>query len=310
MIRIGIVGFGNLGKAVLNVFKNCQKIKIVAIFSKHILASEICGVPVFNPSLALRFKNKIDLMVLCTGSQNSMLHDAPFFAEHFNIINSFDIHSKIKNELNKLNNICKQANTFSIIACGWDPGVFSLFRAYFSLFCQHFAVFYGKGVSLGHTNAVKHIKGVRDAISFTMPNNKALMLAKKGNNLQTNLLRREVFIAPATKNKAIKQKVLNMPHYFKGENTTVHFVSQEKLNALKTLAHKGEIIASNNFLSSETYALKFKTTSNPMATAKIMLAFSLKIKKLKLKYGAGAFTPLNFAPANLINQKNMFKGIV
>lgn len=307
-IKIGIVGFGNLGKAVLEVFSRCPKIKIVAIFSEHLEVKQASGVPVFKPSLAIKFKNKIDLIVLCHGSQSQILKSAPFFAKHFNTINTFDTHKKIKQQFALLNNIGKQNKTFNLIACGWDPGVFSIFRAYFSLFCEYFAVFYGKGISLGHTNAVKRIKGVCDAISFTMPNSSAYKLAKSGIAPQTNLLRREVFVVPLGNTDIIKQKILNMPNYFKGENTIIHFVSIEKLNQIKTLAHKGEIIAYSKNLSTEKYNFKFETTSNPLATAKILLAYSLRVCALKQKFGAGAFTPLHFSLLDLCG-KNIFKEV-
>ena len=310
-IRVGIVGFGNLGKAVLEFFSNNPKIKVVAVFSKHLNKSFIFGVPVFRPEQSLRFKNKIDIMVLCTGSQNDMLKDAPLFAQHFNIINSFDTHKRIKQQLNIINDICKENKTFAIISCGWDPGVFSIFKAYFSLFCEHFAVFYGKGISLGHTNAVKKINGVKDAISFTLPNRNKLKEAKMGCVLPANLLNRNVFVVANKNRQIIKSKILNIKNYFKGENTKISFVSQEKLNSLKTLAHKGEIFAFSNIASNEMYNLKFKTSSNPMATAKILLAFSLNMLKLKEKYGAGAFTPLDFSPKDLLLNKNsIFKGII
>ena len=307
-LKIGIVGLGNLGNAVLSVFKACPQIKIVALFSRHTKEKQINGVPVYAPESAILFKNKIDLMVLCSGSQNQMLKDAPFFAEHFNTINTFDNHKKIKQQFKILDAIGKKYGTFNLMACGWDPGVFSVFRAYFSLFCQHFAVFYGKGTSLGHTNAVKKIKGVLDAVAITKPNPCALKQAKQGFAPHGNLLMREVFVATSGNNKTIKNKIINMPHYFKGQNTNVHFVSSEKLNQVKSLAHKGEIIGFNSSLSEETYNLKFKTTSNPFATAKILLAHSLRLLFLKQKYGAGAYTPLHFSMQDLID-KAIFKEI-
>ncbi|MBQ7579440.1 MAG: diaminopimelate dehydrogenase [Clostridia bacterium] len=308
-LKIGIVGFGNLGKAVLDVFKENTKIKIVAIFSKHLKEKSIENVPVYTPQESQKFKGKIDLMVLCTGSQTDMLKDAPFFAKDFNIINSFDTHKKIKEQLFILNKICKENNTFSLIACGWDPGIFSIFRAYFSLFCNKFAVFYGKGVSLGHTNAVKKVNGVIDAISITKPNIMEYKKAKSGEDCTSNLLKREVYVVSNANHETIKNRILKIKNYFEGEDVTIKFLSHQKLNELKTLAHKGEIIGHSKNGSFEEYNFNFKTSSNPFATAKIMLAFSLKLLNLKQKYGAGAYTPLSFSPLELLGKNEAMRVI-
>lgn len=314
-IKIGILGYGNLGKAVEKLATKEEEIVLLGIFSKRRNIKSIYNKPVYTKEQLLKFKDKIDLLVICSGSEKDMLVDAPLYAKHFNIINTFDTHALILQEFEKLNDISKQSNHMSIISAGWDPGLFSMIKAAFYSILGEFPVcFWGKGTSLGHSNAVKNIDGVIDAISFTVPETSEISKARLGIETSPNTRHtREVFVtikANANRSK-IENQIKNIENYFKGQHTTVNFVSLNDLEKLKTFTHKGLVIGSKTTSEGLKFSLELSATmsSNSEFTAMIILSYAKAIKKLKTKYPAGAYTPLHFSPLDILSadEKQMIK---
>lgn len=300
MTNVAILGYGNLGKAVEIELLKEQNICLVGIFSRRKNPSSPFGCAIYDRKDLINFVHKVDVLVLCTGSQSSIESDVCQYAQHFCTINTFDNHAKIPQLFEKLNAICIKNQTLSILSCGWDPGLFSCYRATCWQILQTMPTcFWGKGISLGHSQAVRNISGVVDAVSYTLPNKIARYRAKKG--LQSkNLHFRKVYVESADPklNKQIKQKIKNMPHYFAGQKVKIKFICGEKLRSLKKFFHKGEVIASDN---ENRMSFMVSMDSNPAFTAKIILTYLRVFQKLKNKYKFGAYTPLHFSPMDLSN---------
>ena len=297
--NVAILGYGNLGKALEELILLESNICLVGIFSRRNNVSSKFNTPVYKRKQLLQFKGKIDLLILCGGSQNDIINDAQYYSKHFNTINTFDTHELIPKLFNKLNNIAKQSNHVAILSAGWDPGLFSVTKVTFSsILNKPCTCFWGKGVSMGHSQAVKNLEHVTDAISITIPNKNAKNSLLKNQQIKAPLHSRKVYVVSKhnSLNKNIKNKIVNMPHYFKNQKVSVRFVSAEKLNKLKTLNHMGEVICTtpNNLLY-----LKIKMNNNAMLTAKIILSYTRVIKTLIKKYDSGAYTPLHFSPLDL-----------
>ena len=299
-INVAIVGYGNLGKAVEKELLSSSFINLVGIFSKRENVQSALGTPVFARKDILQHKQKIDLCVLCSGSQSDMLFDAPELAQHFNIINTFDTHNLILQELEKMDTISKESHHMAIISCGWDPGLLSIIRTLlFATTQNNPATLWGPGISLGHSEAVRKIDGVVDAISLTFPpkmrKNDVFCMKNRA-----NLHKRVVYgVADKANHKTICEQITNMPNYFLGQNTKVHFVSKNKLEKLKNFAHQGRVLSSTQ-TNDINLNFSLKTTSNQLLTAKIVATYVRVFDFLKNKYGCGAFTPLDFSPADIV----------
>ena len=306
-IRIGIVGYGNLGKAVeCEVLKN-SNYKLVAIFSRRLVASAF-GTTVEPYENYVNYKNKIDVMLLCGGSKNDLEPQTQDIAQHFDCINTFDTHAKITKHLQNIDNIAKESRHLAIISCGWDPGLFSIIRAMFFKFSNQAPLtFWGKGISMGHSDAIRQIHEVDDGVQFTIPNPEALKLAKK-NQLTTQTPKhfRECFVVTSSKNKSqIENSIKNIPNYFLGQPTTVNFVTPQELFKLKSkMSHKGHIIA--NSFDGISLEFKVKMKSNPIFTARVMTAYVQAITNLKQREYFGAFTPLDVPISYLFNDRQEF----
>ena len=301
-IKVAILGYGNLGKALEeNIIK--EKIfKLVGIFTRRSNISSPFSTPVFNRQNLLNFQNKIDLLLLCSGNQSDMLNDAPFFTKYFNTINTFDTHELIEKLQSRLNKIAKKHNHFCIVSAGWDPGLFSQIRLMFSsILSSPCNSFWGPGTSLGHTQAVKQIPALEDALAITLPNPKAIAQAKTG-KVSEEKHSRQVFVVSNNpqQNKQIETSIKQMDHYFKNQTVSVKFVSQKKLNSIKNFSHSGQIFCTN-LAKNNNILLQMSASmqSNPDLTAKIVLSYARVIKKLIKKYPSGAYTPLHFSPLDL-----------
>lgn len=308
-INVGIVGYGNLGKAVEKEILKNPKYNLMAIFSRRIVSSKF-NTLVEDYDSHKNYVGKIDLMFLCGGSLSDLEFQSEEIAKHFNFINTFDTHAKIEKHITSLNAICKKSNTVAIVSCGWDPGIFSVVRALmFSISNQKPTTFWGKGISMGHSDAIRRVEGVIDGIQFTIPNKEAVVQARK-ETLSKNTPKhfRECFVVSHEPNKSkIEKQIKSIPNYFKNQPTTVKFVSEDTLLKLKNkLFHKGEIICTftsdTNLKNSLNFSVKMQ--SNPNFTAKIMVAYSNAVINLKNKKISGAFTPLEIPASELFLNKN------
>lgn len=296
-INVGIVGYGNLGKSVEKILINNKNFKLVAIFSRRNITSPF-NTKVENYKNFINYKNKIEVMLLCGGSKNDLEVQTPELIEHFDVINTFDTHKKIPTELKKLNLLAKNNNKRAIICCGWDPGIFSIIRGLFVSLSNKATTFWGKGLSMGHSDAIRQIVGVKDAIQFTIPNKKALKLAFTNKLTKSIPMHfRECYVVADKNNRArIEKEIKEIPNYFKGQPTKVNFVSQNTLNKLKqNTSHKGQIISSfitqNNTQANLSFSVDMQ--SNPDFTATIVVSYIKAIFNFKQNNVSGAFTPLD-----------------
>lgn len=306
-INIGIIGYGNLGKAVEKIILSKHNFNLVAIFSRRMVTSR------FNTKIESYenisfYKDKIDIMLLCGGSFADLEQQSREAILHYDCINTFDNHKKILSEYEILDKIAKESKHRLIMCCGWDPGIFSIIRALlYSISNEKPVVFWGKGISMGHSDALRRVNKVLDGIEFTVPNQKAINLVKKGKFPECeNLHFRECFVVAEKKyHKAIEKTIKNIPDYFKGQATTVEFISHENLLKLKSkMSHKGEIISNFNGVdgSKSQFVFKLKTSSNPSLTATIMTRYIEALINLKADKKSGAFTPLDIPVKSLFSK--------
>ena len=317
MIKVGIVGYGNLGKALEKVILSKPDLKLVAIFSRRNVVSKF-GTIVEPYSEFFCYKNKIDVMLLAGGSKTDLETQTPQIATFFDCINTFDTHSKIDSELKIIDKICKENKTRAILSVGWDPGIFSLVRVMFKAIGRNQPItFWGKGISMGHSEAIRSVQGVVDAVQFTIPNPEAKKQAKSGFvSNETPLSLRECYVFTNEKDtKKIENKIKSIPNYFLGQPTSVNFVSQEKILKLKKrLYHKGEIVETFSLPLGFKSTMKFSVQmqSNPNFTANILVAYLSAISHLKNNGQVGAFTALDIPIKYLFSGKafdNIYKDL-
>ena len=229
MINVGIVGYGNLGKAVARELKNCQGFNLVEIFSKRDLKETE------KLSCLKNYKGKIDLLFLCCGSKDRLEDLSYECIKDFSIIESYDNHQRLKEHINHLNTLAQENKKIALCSFGWDPGLFSYMRGLFDSLGFAPYTFWGKGLSQGHTQAIKNINGVKAGLQFTIPNTKILRRLKQSKSLPQNASchRRKCYVVCDKKDRVfVKSKITTMPHYFAGHKTLVKFVSQQKLERL------------------------------------------------------------------------------
>lgn len=296
-IKVGIVGFGNIGRQLKNQIQSDDKFELVATFSRR----QIEGCVPFD--MIEDYKNKIDIMFLCVGSQTDLEDVAHRVGKNFNTIDCYDNHNRIKSYIAKRAAQAKQNQKVCLCALGWDPGLFSLMRGLFDALNLKYYTFWGKGLSQGHTQAIKNIKNVKDALQFTLPNKKAMCLVQQGETLPVDmqLHKRLCYVVCEQKfQQQIKQQICNMADYFAGYKTTVKFVSQNQLDQIKTFAHRGMVVTQNNI---GKFELNLK--SNPEFTARVLLAFAPALMFLFKQQKFGAYTILDL-PLSLIIDKEKF----
>ena len=313
-INVGIVGYGNLGKAVEQVVLSRNDLNLVAIFSRRIIKSKFNTVIESYENISL-YKDKIDVMLLCGGSFSDIEKQTGDALLYFDCINTFDNHKKIPNELKRLDSLAKTTNHRLVMACGWDPGIFSVIRTLFYAFSNEKPiVFWGKGISMGHSDAIRNLDNVIDAVEFTIPNRQALKLARHGKPYSDEVMHyRECFVLAEKKyHKALEKKIKNIPDYFKGQETNIKFVDSSLLSKLRAnLSHKGEIISNFQTIDGSMCSLNFKlrTASNPNLTATIMTKYIDAITNMKNKSMVGAFTPIDI-PVSFLFKDCLYDKII
>lgn len=285
-IRLGIVGYGNLGKACEKIALNDEQIETVGIFSRRQNVKSPYGTNVYLQDDIFDFD--MDVVLLCVGSQSDLEETAYKIATKFNTADSFDTHAKIPDYIDRMSKIAKDNDRLCCVAVGWDPGLFSLARA---LFCAVMPnaktqTFWGKGVSQGHSEAIRRIDGVLDAKQYTVPKENALKLAREGKGdilLPRDKHFRECFIVAkeGADKPAIEEKIKNMPNYFSEYDTIVHFVDMEYFNKYcSDMSHGGIVFANGAFDGFESrgeFSLDLK--SNPMFTAGVLVTYAKAVAK-------------------------------
>lgn len=314
MIRIGILGYGNLGRGIEIAVKDAPDMELVCVFTRRdpksvsILTADV---PVENVSNIENYKDKIDVLVLCGGSATDLPVQTPQYAKLFNVIDSFDTHARIPEHFDNVDKAAQDSNHIAIISCGWDPGMFSLNRAYANAILPdgNDYTFWGKGVSQGHSDAVRRIAGVKNAKQYTVPVESALEAVRNCENpvLTTRQKHtREVFVvleegADAAK---VENEIKTMPNYFADYDTTVNFISEEEFNANHTgMAHGGFVFRTGktgiNKEHNHVIEYNIKLDSNPEFTTSVIAAYARAAYKLAQEGQKGCKTVLDIAPSYL-----------
>lgn len=309
-IKIGIYGFGNLGKGVLEAIKQNPDMELVAIFTRRnpvdIVSQLKADITVVSTNNVEEYKGKIDVMIACGGSATDLPEQTPMLAKMFNVVDSFDTHAKIPEHYAKVDEVAKKAETIGVISAGWDPGMFSLNRLYASAILPkgNTYTFWGKGVSQGHSDAIRRIDGVKDARQYTIPIEQAVNRVRSGEN--PNLTTREkhlrecfvVLEEEADKSK-IEAEIKNMPNYFADYDTTVHFISEEELlKEHSGLPHGGNVLHSGETGAGNKEVIEYKLNldSNPEFTGAVLVAVARAAYRMNKNGENGARTMFSIAP--------------
>ena len=313
MIRIGILGYGNLGRGVEYAVEANEDMELVAVFTRRDPASvkPRTNVPVISADDAEMWKNKVDVLILCGGSATDLPEQTPAFAKLFNVVDSFDTHAKIPAHFAAVDAAAKAAGHVGVISVGWDPGMFSLTRAYANAVLTNGAdyTFWGRGVSQGHSDAIRRIPGVKNAKQYTVPVPAALDAVRSGSN--PTLTTREkhtrecyVVLEEGADAAAVEKAIVTMPNYFSDYDTTVHFISEEELlRDHAGLPHAGFVLRSGatgaNGENKHIIEFSLKLDSNPEFTACVLAAYARAAHRLASEGAKGCKTVLDIAPAYL-----------
>ena len=318
MIRIGVVGYGNLGRGVECAVKQNSDTSIYAVFTRR-NPSEVktlTGVPVYNINDILNHKDNIDVLILCGGSATDLPVQTPELAKSFNVVDSFDTHAKIPVHFENVDKEAKASGKVAIISVGWDPGMFSLNRLYGGAVLPDGAdyTFWGKGVSQGHSDAIRRIEGVADARQYTIPVEAALEAVRSGSNPELSTREkhiRECFVvAKEGADKArIEKEIVTMPNYFADYDTTVHFISQEELDREHSgIPHGGFVIrcGKTGLEKENTHIIEYrlKLDSNPEFTSSVLVAYARAAYRMNKEGMKGCKSVFDVAPAYLSPKSN------
>lgn len=313
-INIGIVGYGNLGRGVQAALTQNPDMTLYGVFSRRALDAAQVGAPCFALDDVAKYRDQIDVMILCGGSAHDLPEQTPHLAQWFNTVDSFDTHAKIPEYFAAVDAVAQAAGTVSVISIGWDPGLFSLNRLLGEAVLPQGKTytFWGKGLSQGHSDAVRRVTGVKAGVQYTIPDQDAIAAVRRGDNPELNAYsahRRECFIVAkeGADRAQIEHEIKTMPNYFAGYDTTVHFIDETELQRNHAGMPHGGLVLRSGISGQEThqvmeYALSLK--SNPEFTASVLVAYAraaFVMKNLKL---CGAKTLFDIAPAWLSPKTN------
>ena len=311
-MRIGILGYGNLGRGIEFAVKENSDMELAAVFTRRNPAD----VKIFSENVLVvhvdEIKNwveEIDVMTLCGGSATDLPKQTPEFAKFFNVIDSFDTHAKIPEHFAKVDEAAKNSNHVAIISVGWDPGLFSLARAYSNAVLPNGRdyTFWGRGVSQGHSDAIRRIKGVKNAKQYTVPIDAALDAVRNGANpelttRQKHLRECYVVLEEGVDAAEVEREIKTMPNYFADYDTTVNFISEDELQKNHGgLAHGGFVIRTGQTGTNHKHVIEFslKLDSNPEFTTNVLLAYARAAHRRHGEGKSGCMTVLDIPPAYL-----------
>ncbi|WHU37261.1 diaminopimelate dehydrogenase [Myroides odoratimimus] len=299
-IKIGIVGYGNLGKGVELAIRQNTDLELVAVFTRRDPQSIPTEAKAIHIDQITEYRDIIDVMIICGGSSTDLPEQVPYIAQWFNTVDSFDTHAKIPEFFNTVNKAAKDHNKLSLISTGWDPGLFSMLRLLGeSILPQgETYTFWGKGLSQGHSDAIRRISGVKGGVQYTIPIESALDRVRQGENLVLTTAEKHericyVVAEDGADTSIIEHTIKTMPNYFADYNTTVHFISEEELKANHSaMPHGGKVFRSGITGTDTKQNIEFGLTleSNPEFTASVLVAFSRAVYKLAQKGETGAVT--------------------
>lgn len=319
-IRIGIVGYGNLGRGTEYAVENCDDMELVGIFTRRSPESvkPRTSVPVYTVGQAEKMTGDIDVMIMCGGSAGDLPKQTAEMAKYFNVVDSFDTHAKIPEHFENVNNASKESKKISIISAGWDPGMFSLNRLYGQAILPDGKdyTFWGPGVSQGHSDAIRGIKGVVDARQYTIPVESALEKVRGGEQPELSVREkhtRECYVVAedGADLKAIENEIKTMPNYFADYDTSVHFISKEELDKNHSgIPHGGVVLRTGktgeNGKNKHVIEYRLALDSNPEFTSGVLVACARAAYRMNKEGMSGCKTLFDVAPSYLHPENGEF----
>lgn len=314
-IRVAIAGYGNLGRGAQAAIKQSSDMQLVCVFSRRDPTSVTLiddSVPVYAMDDIAQYKDDIDVLILCGGSKSDLPKQGPAFAGLFNIVDSFDTHAKIPEYFEALDAPAKKAGKVAMLSVGWDPGLFSINRLYGEAILPvgETYTFWGKGLSQGHSDAVRRVDGVKSGVQYTIPSEPAMARVRGGE--QPTLSTREkhtrecyIVLADGADADTVRNTIVTMPDYFADYDTAVHFIDQQTFEREhQKMPHGGFVIRSgvsgiDNEQNNQVLEFSLKLGSNPEFTASVLVAYARAAYKMNLAGETGAKTVLDVAPGLL-----------
>lgn len=313
-MKVGILGYGNLGRGIESAIRQNDDMELVAFFTRRdpsALKTQTAGVPVYSVDDIVAHKDEIDILFLCGGSATDLPEQTPEYAKYFNVIDSFDTHARIPEHFANVDKAARESGHVALISCGWDPGMFSLNRLYANCILPegNDYTFWGKGVSQGHSDAIRRVEGVKDGKQYTIPVESALEDVRAGKNPELTTRQkhtRECFVVAeeGADLARIEQDIKTMPNYFSDYDTTVHFISEEELKANHSgIPHGGFVFRTGvtglNKEHKHVIEYSLKLDSNPEFTASVICAFARAVVRMAKEGMTGCKTVFDVAPAYL-----------
>ncbi len=313
MMKLAIYGYGNLGRGVESATLQHEDAELVAVFTRRApeTVKTISGAPVYSADQIGDFADKIDVLILCGGSATDLPEMTPALAERFHVVDSFDTHARIPEHFARVDRAAKESGHTALISAGWDPGLFSLARLYAEsvLPAGKDYTFWGRGISQGHSDAIRRIEGVLDARQYTVPIESAMEAAKSGDAPELSARQkhlRECYVVAeeGADLKEIEQKIKTMPNYFADYDTTVTFITLEELREKHAgMPHGGSVIrtGSTGRAGEHKHTVEFSLSldSNPEFTASVIVAYARAVMRLAGRGDFGCKTVFDIAPADL-----------
>lgn len=312
-ITVGIVGYGNLGRGVEAAIRQNPDMQLEAIFTRRNPESVAAGTRMVSISEIEQYKGKIDVMILCGGSATDLPEQGPELSKMFNTVDSFDTHARIPEYFDKVDSSARSGGNVSVISTGWDPGLFSLNRLLAEAVLPegNEYTFWGKGVSQGHSDAIRRVKGVKNGVQYTIPREEAVEKVRSGSNPELSTREkhlRECFVVAeeGADKDAITNEIKNMPNYFADYDTVVHFISEDVLRAEHSkIPHGGNVLRSGKTGENSTQIVEFslKLDSNPEFTASVLVAYARAVYRMAQAGDKGAKTVFD-VPYGLLSPKS------
>ena len=313
-IRVGILGYGNLGKGVESAIAQNDDMELKAVFTRRnpeSVSVRTAGVKVLQADELSHMQDELDMLILCGGSATDLPVQTPQYASMYNVVDSFDTHARIPEHFAAVDAAAKKAGKVSLISCGWDPGMFSLNRLYANCVLPEGKdyTFWGKGVSQGHSDAVRRIEGVKDCRQYTIPVEKAVEAVRSGSNPELTTREkhtRECFVVAeeGADLAKIENEIKTMPNYFSDYDTTVHFITEEEMKRDHSgLPHGGMVIRTGvtGMEKEHKHVIEYslKLDSNPEFTGSVIVAYARAVSRMNKEGMSGCKTVFDVAPAYL-----------
>lgn len=302
MIKIGIVGYGNLGKGVEQAITKQTDMELYGIFTKRNPENvKTQDSSVYHYDGLNEHKNNIDVLVLCGSSEKDLRTQSPKLAEHFNIVDSFDMHAIILDHVNSVDQVAKENKTTALVSAGWDPGIFSLQKTIIDAILPDGETqsFWGPGISQGHSDVARRVEGVKMARNYSIPNDDNIIKFKNHEEIDVNINNRKICYVVAeneSDHSRIEEEIKNIPHYFKGSETSVRFISEEEMKQDHSKwPQGGRVIRTGKTSEDNSQTVEYSVTldSNPEFTSTVLVAYARAAYKMSQRKEYGAFTALD-----------------